>query len=171
MPLGREIKKQMKKYSLNEREYAFATLISNGWDSHSAWYVVNNARGEAWSREALAHEIDKLIYKTKECVGILKNERNGEEDKAMKKEVKQASKMDLSSKSLKETQLTELIAAKERLQAGSREWIDAQKLIADISGTKKSEIKEENKTIHYYLPLKCIDCSLYKEKTTKEHEQ
>lgn len=34
-------------------------------------------------------------------------------------------------------------------------------MIADITQIKKDEIKEEDTTVHFYLPLSCNNCSLY----------
>lgn len=34
--------------------------------------------------------------------------------------------------------------------------------LSDLEGWKKSDPKEEQETIHYYLPLRCNVCSLYK---------
>lgn len=40
--------------------------------------------------------------------------------------------------------------------------------VADLEGMKKQEIKQEDKLIRYYLPLRCSNCELYKgAKTTK----
>lgn len=43
--------------------------------------------------------------------------------------------------------------------------------VADLEGMKKQEIKQEEKLIHYYLPLRCSKCELYiRAKEVKAHE-
>ena len=44
----------------------------------------------------------------------------------------------------------------------SKEWLEIKKMIADITQAKRDEIQTEDNTIHYYLPLTCSQCSLYK---------
>lgn len=161
MPIKKELTKKASTYNLTEQEYAFACLTALEWDKHSAWYIAFNGQGEAWAKTALENEIAKMLIKVKECVNDIIKARAPEMDKALKADMKDIDKQDISSKSMKETQLKELIAAKKKMVTGSREWLDAQKLIADIAGSKKSEIKEQSKTVHYYLPIKCNMCSLY----------
>lgn len=33
--------------------------------------------------------------------------------------------------------------------------------LADMAGMKKDEVKDEDNTVHYYLPLSCYQCELY----------
>ena len=61
----------------------------------------------------------------------------------------------------KEETLKGLIIAKSKMKAGSKEWLDATKLIADLQQMKKDIVEEEDTTVHYYLPLTCNRCSLY----------
>lgn len=43
--------------------------------------------------------------------------------------------------------------------------------VADLEGMKKQEVKQDEKLIHYYLPLRCSKCSLYAAaKAKKERE-
>jgi len=43
--------------------------------------------------------------------------------------------------------------------------------VADLEGMKKQEVKQDEKLIHYYLPLRCSKCSLYTAaKDKKERE-
>ena len=44
---------------------------------------------------------------------------------------------------------------------GSKEWLDTNKMIADITRMKQEEVKTEDNTVHYFIPLTCHKCSLY----------
>lgn len=87
--------------------------------------------------------------------------------KAVEKEadfpVDKVSDEDIASELSKENQLRKLIAARKKYDGkeGCKEWIDLTKMIADITQIKKDEIKEEDTTVHFYLPLSCNNCSLY----------
>lgn len=73
------------------------------------------------------------------------------------------SEEDIASELSKENQLRKLIAARKKYDGkeGCKGWIDLTKMIADITQIKKDEIKEEDATVHFYLPLSCNNCSLY----------
>ena len=161
MPIEKKLTKAAKAYELTEKEYAFACLIAMDWDEYSAWYITQNGRGETWTKSSLQREVMAMLEHTRACTKDLIEVRQKKIEKLFASKVKMAGKSDMSSTSMKETQLKELIAAKNNMTAGSRDWLDAQKLIADIAGSKKSEIKKESKTVHYYLPIKCNICSLY----------
>ncbi len=68
----------------------------------------------------------------------------------------------MQSELSKENQLRDLLVAKKKAVIGSSDWLKIVQTIADITQAKKDEIQTEDNTIHYYLPLTCSQCSLYK---------
>ncbi len=49
-----------------------------------------------------------------------------------------------------------------------KEKADVLMKIADLQQLKKDENKDEIKTVHYYLPLKCTQCELYQKRKSGE---
>ena len=59
----------------------------------------------------------------------------------------------------KEQTLRELAIAKRKTTPGSKEWLEINKQIIEVTQMKKDEVKDEENTIHYYLPKKvCANC-------------
>ena len=44
----------------------------------------------------------------------------------------------------------------------SKQFLKIVQTIADITQAKKDEIQIGDNTVHYYFPLTCSQCSLYK---------
>ena len=65
--------------------------------------------------------------------------------------------------------LKDLLIAKSKMRFGSKEWLDATKLIADLQQMKKEIVEDEDTTIHYYLPLNCRNCELYIKANSKNN--
>lgn len=42
---------------------------------------------------------------------------------------------------------------------------------ADLQQMKKDEVQEEDRTVHYYLPLSCRNCELYQKHKRKQNRQ
>ena len=61
----------------------------------------------------------------------------------------------------KEAMLKDLAKARKKMTFGSKEWLDTNKMIADITRMKQEEVKTEDNTVHYFIPLTCHKCSLY----------
>lgn len=94
--------------------------------------------------------------------------------KKMEKQIKPVENPELTdeevlSKATKEETLKDLLIAKSKMRFGSKEWLDATKLIADLQQMKKEIVEDEDTTIHYYLPLNCRNCELYIKANSKNN--
>ena len=62
----------------------------------------------------------------------------------------------------KETMLYKLQTAKSLKPKDSKEWIDINEMIIDVTRMKQDDVQTENNTIHHYLPVHyptgCQDC-------------
>ena len=53
----------------------------------------------------------------------------------------------------KETMLYKLQTAKSLKSKDSKEWIDINEMIIDVTRMKQDDVQTENNTIHHYLPV------------------
>lgn len=154
--------KLAKELELNPDEMAVIDLIAAGWDKDEAFKLVYRV-GFAWDKAALNSEVKKILEKE----GAKKRRRKTK--KALDKETVEdaemsqpVAEMNFMDKVSKENTLRELVRAKEKMELGSKEWLETTKMIADINRLKQDEVKTEDTTVHFYLPLQCHQCSLYK---------
>jgi uncharacterized protein YdaT len=157
--------KQAREYKIKPDQLAFADLVAVGWEPLDAWNVAIR-KGAAWNRSALEQEVGDLLSND----GV--KTRIGETKATLRKDqidsIKNADKKDrqalLSAATSKEDMLVDLQSALMQMAIGSQEWRDTKKMIIDVSRMKQEEIKTEDTTIHYYLPVNypssCDDCLL-----------
>ena len=142
---------------------AFADLCSLGWEPTDA-YIVAFRKGATWIKRALKEEVEKLLNSATVQNRIAENKNVLSE--RQKEAVKQTSKKERNSvvdtAMSKEQMLYDLQLAKAKSPAGSKEWIDINKLIVDVTRMKQDEVVGEESTIHHYLPVHyptgCQDC-------------
>lgn len=159
--ISRSLRAEVKKLKISEREKAFADLLTLGWVNFDA-YVVSGLYNPVYSREANQREMNALIeapdfaaYLKLSGKRLRRKEKEEEEESA-------SADIDMATELSKEYQLKELLVAKAKHPVGSKEWVEIKKMIADITQAKKDEIQTEDTTIHYYLPLTCNMCELYR---------
>lgn len=172
---SRIINQECRKLKLSIQEKAFADLIALGWKDTDA-FVFTGIYNPVYSAEANMKELNRYIMDDVEFKEYLSSQmrKTGRLEKMAKKEerkkeatVKEISDEDIAAELSKDNQLRELISAKEMYATGSKEWLDIKKMIADITQVKKDDLKDEETTIHYYLPLTCDNCSYYLEHKKK----
>lgn len=159
--------KEASLYKLNPDELAISDLVSCGWPSDVAFRLIYRV-GASWLPEAVKKEA-KAVSSTE---GFRKRSRENrarvvEADRVKAEEAKspvnvesEDDKSMLESVS-KENMLLDLVKARTKMVVGSKDWLDVNKMIADITRMKQDEVKTEDTTIHFYLPLKCHQCALY----------
>lgn len=135
-----------------------ADLMVMGWRDVNA-YVAAYGYNVNYTDQYNKEQIENIVSRT---------EFQKYMDRAKRKFEKQASddsdeeEFDLSSISKEET-LKDLYLAKKNARRGTKEWLDIQKQIIEVTQMKKDEVKDDIETIHYYLPLSCYQCELYVE--------
>ena len=166
--LSRGLVSECKRIKISAKEKAFADLVAMGWKDKDA-YLVSGLYNPVYSSKANEKDMNKLLtederflaYLTSVSRKIQRRQKENEKDDDIS--VDGISEEDIASELSKENQLRKLIAARKKYDGkeGCKEWIDLTKMIADITQIKKDEIKEEDTTVHFYLPLSCNNCSLY----------
>lgn len=169
MDFTKSFKTECRRAALDIPEKAMADLMALGWKDQNA-YIIAYGFNSNYSDEYNKAQIEKITSR-QEFQKYLERTR--------KRYVRQSDKtadeeeFDASCVS-KEQLLKDLYLARKSVTRGSKEWIDMTKQIADITQAKKDELKEEDDTIHYYLPITCKGCQLYiehKKKSQKKHKQ
>ena len=159
---------ECRKLGISAKEKAFADLLALGWKDKDA-YLISGLYNPVYNLEMNKKNMNALLSQDKDFMDYLTfinkrvNRRQKESEKEEEFLVEGVSDEDIASELSKENQLRKLIAARKKYDGkeGCKEWIDLTKKIADITQIKKDEIKEEDTTTHFYLPISCNNCSLY----------
>lgn len=166
MDYSRSIKSAIKKAKISIEEKMFADLMLSGWkdtDAYVAAFGYNINYSDEYEQTKMRNIINNPDFsKYMSAAG-----------KKMEKQIKTVENPELTdeevlSKATKEETLKDLLIAKSKMRFGSKEWLDATKLIADLQQMKKEIVEDEDTTIHYYLPLNCRNCELYIKANSKK---
>lgn len=149
-------------YGLKDARYlCYAAMRAAGIGINDAWNLTFLNAGQTWDKSRLKAEQQKLenLDGVQQFVAELKKERES------KSQTDEISADDLAKATSKEKILSDLLKARNLTKPSSKEWIDITSKIADYARIKQDEIKEEDTTIHYYLPVNypktCKDCLLW----------
>lgn len=155
--------RQARAYKLTPEQLAFADLVALGWPEEDAWAVAIRT-GVTWTKSALKDEINKLASADNTQRRIAEDQqmlRKSEIDK-IKSKIEAESDEILERATNKELKLIELQTILEGLKPGSSEFNKINDQIFAITQMKKDEVKTDEKTVHYYLPVSyptsCEDC-------------
>lgn len=158
-----KLSKLAKSYKITPEQLAFADLISLGWGEEDAWAIAMRV-GSTWTKQALKNEIGLLLGNENIQKRIADNKqtlRDSEVEKIQKKIAEDADAI-LERATNKEMKLVELQTILEGLRPGSPEYNKINDQIFTITQMKKDEVKTDEKTIHYFLPVHyptgCQDC-------------
>ena len=156
-----KMNKVARSYKLTAEQIAFADLVSVGWSEDDAWAMAIRT-GATWNKSALKDEITALA--TSDAV----QQRISDNHKTLKKADIERIKSKIESESdaileratNKELKLISLQTTLEDLKPGSAEYNKINDQIFAITQMKKDEVKTDEKTVHYYLPVSYpTDCS------------
>lgn len=148
---------------------AFCDLLLAGWDKEDA-YAFSGLWNPTYSTLMNIQDMNHLL---KEDAGVIEYiESKVKEQEALKKKAKKAVEQaeketfeitedDMANALSKETQLKELLIAKEKYAVGSKEWLDVKKMLADLTKIKNEDMKDDDEFVHFYVPIQCHNCSLY----------
>ena len=162
--------KTAKKLMMSVNELAMSELMAIGWSQTDAYIVAFN-KGLSKTEEELRKITDDIVAKQQfrkhmEEVNLKIKEENIAASKRMTDDgdtfIEQSSK---------EYTLRQLVAAREAYQPGSSDWLKINQQIIDVTQMKKDEIKEEDNTIHYFLPLRCYQCALFQRENEKKSKK
>lgn len=168
------------RYKLNPDELAITDLVIAGWPKDVAYKLIYRV-GETWSPAAVKKEASEVLAKAGSVRrryehDALKKEEEEETKEAYQyqrekeREAVTGTEKELLNAVSKENMLLDLVKARKRMVAGSKDWLDINKMIAELTRMKQDEVKTEDTTVHFYLPMQCHQCSLYAQQKSKEKE-
>lgn len=114
--------------------------------------------GESWTQEALEKEARALLA----LPGAKQRIRDSKSGAPAPNDTDDEQDENIIEALSKDNMLKDLYYARKKMKRGSKEWLDVNKMIADITRMKQEEVKTEDRTVHFYVPLTCHRCSLYK---------
>lgn len=182
--VSQKLKTEARQYRLRPQDMAFADLLAIGWEPEDAWNVAVR-EGMTWNKTARKETIFNLQHseyveeRIKRDRAVLKKGQiesiKNSNDKERKAVVNEAMS--------KESMLYDLQTALAGMNTGSKEWLDTKKLIIEVTRMKQDEVKDDETTIHHFLPVhyptscqdclysKCDECKFKKEYLKRENEE
>lgn len=156
--------KQARSLGLTPEKMAFADLITQGWPEEDAYAMTVRTGMATWNRTAIKDEVAKLLASEPVQQRIAANKevlRKNQVERIQKDMQENADEL-LELATNKEKKLIELQSLLKNLKPGSTEYNKINDQIINISRMKQNEVKTDDKTIHYYLPVSyptgCQDC-------------
>lgn len=163
LEVSQKTAKVCKSMKLDAESMAFADLVAVGWEPSDA-YIVAFHKGSTWIKKALRDEVQKLLDNgnVKNRIDETKNVLSQRQKDAVKNTAKKEMTTIVDTAMSKEKMLYDLQLAKTKSDPGSKEWIDINKMIIDVTRMKQDDVQTENTTIRHYLPVRyptgCHDC-------------
>ena len=146
--------KLARQYKLEPKELAFADLVACGWPPEDAWNAAIR-EGISWTKTARKQAIKELAASqgVQERIAAVKAVLRKDMIEKVRTEA-EGKRQDLVSEAMsKEQMLYDLQLALKGKDPGSSEWLKIKQLIVDVTRMKQEEIKDDEKTIHHYLPV------------------
>jgi len=155
--------KLAKQYKLKPQELAFADLCAVGWEPEDAWNAAIR-EGLTWNKSARKEAIDRLINSSyvQDRISNVKQVLRKDQIESVKNTSNKERKEIVSEAMSKESMIFDLQSALANMTPGTKEWLDTKKLIVEVTRMKQDEVKDEERTVHYFLPVRyptgCQDC-------------
>lgn len=158
-----KMKRTAKAAGLTIEQMAFADLMAAGWSPEDAFKTAFR-KGSTWIKNAFDAEVAKV--RDNERVIDRMEKTKGELSSVKREAAKGVPKDDrtaiVDAAMSKEQMLFDLQTALVGMSPGSKEWLDTKKLIVEVTRMKQDEIKQDDTTVHYFLPVQyptsCQDC-------------
>lgn len=159
-----ELTRSLRKAKISVKEKAFADLLIMGWDMMDAYTCVelynplHTVETNYFEAEKLRNENQAFIAYYNTRVSKLNASAN---EKIRNIEASLTSDDEYDSKYRDKDEIISALAREaDRLQGKDR--VDVLNKIADLQRMKQEENKTEEERVHFYLPLTCYVCPLFK---------
>lgn len=158
MDFSKGYKSECRRESIEVQERVMADLMAIGYKSADA-YVAAFGYQVNLSDDYLKGEMERII--SKQNFNKYFNKSQHRIEKRMDKlQAEEEEKIELIDK---DQVLKEILASAYKLPKNDPKRTEILMKYADLQQMKKDEVKDEDTTVHYYLPLSCYNCSLYLE--------
>jgi len=156
--------KLARSLGLKPEQLAFADLITQGWPDEDAYAMTIRTGSQTWNRTAIKAEVARILAMeaVQKRIADNKDVLRESQVKKIQKDMKDNADDLLELATNKEKKLIELQTILKTLKPGSTEYNKVNDQIINISRMKQNEVKTDDKTVHYYLPVSyptgCQDC-------------
>lgn len=155
-----KLKTECKRIGLDAKSKAFADLIALGWDEKDVFIALEYYRStysEQYNKqqlESFLNDPSMIRYLSGTRSNIRKKAAavNEAQQEETAKEVKQMTKEDV---------LSELVTMLQILDKKDPRRVEILMKYSELQRFKQEEIRDEEKLVHYYMPITCKNCSLY----------
>ena len=156
--------KLARSLGLTPEKMAFADLVTQGWPEEDAYAMAIRTGMQTWNRAAIKEEVAKILASepVQRRIAANKEVLRKNQVERIQKDMKENADELLELATNKEKKLIELQTILKGLKPGSTEYNKVNDQIINISRMKQNEVKTDDNTIHYYLPVSyptgCQDC-------------
>lgn len=148
--IQKDLKRLLMRFSISVAEKAFADLLIDGWEPMDAYYAVG-LYNPALKADANMHNLE-LLRNRKGFISYYDfhvSEVRIRQDVEMRQRIS-GGEVDYRSKDFI---ISELAKTAETLKGKDRS--DVLMKIADLQQMKKDDVRDEEETVHFYLPVNC----------------
>lgn len=155
--------KLARQYRVRPQDLAFADLVAVGWEPEDAWAAAVR-EGVTWTKTARNKAISDLVSSPniQERIQAVQSVLRKNQVDAVRNATNKERKDIVNEAMSKENMLFDLQSALSQMTVGSKEWLDTKKMIIDVTRMKQDEIKDDETTVHHFLPVRyptgCQDC-------------
>lgn len=158
-----KLKNLCEEANMDYESFAIANLVAGGLSEKDAYYLVCGRESSAPDAYEMG-KLRKIISDSSFQLYVEKKRKVIEKTVKKKFEDKQANDETFSGGLLsKDDVATELLRIAKELPRSSKERADILMKYSDLLQMKKDEVKDEEKLVHFYLPVSCYNCPLYEE--------
>ena len=170
--------KTARQFHINAEQLAFADLVAVGWPIEDAWAVAIR-KGATWNRKA-QQEAQETLLKNEDVqqrIDDVQSVLAQKQTDRIREKMSEDKKGLLERATNKEQKLIELQTLIENggLKPGSTEYNKINDQIIQVSQMKKDDIKTEDNTKHFFLPVNyptsCENCIIHLNGLDKKHKQ
>jgi hypothetical protein len=161
-----------KKSGVDWDVYIMALLVAVGISEKDAYYAVINKNSQSTDDYDMG-QLRRILADNAYCYLVTDLQKQYKRiSRKNQQEQEEQDSLPVSDELMsKEEVARELLKTASSMKAGSKERADVMMKYAELLQMKKDEVKDEEKLVHFYLPLTCRDCELYikceKEKESK----
>ena len=162
----RKFKTECSKAKLDPQVRAMAELMVQGWSAQDSFVALGFNKPHL-TDEYNKQQIESITTDSNFCKYIESRQRSIRRNVSRQVDVDEEEDSAPVKLLSKEEVLQEALQTAMLLPKNDPKRVDVLMRFADLAQMKKEEIKEEDSTIHFYLPLSCNNCSLYLNRNKK----
>ena len=166
---SRKLNTEAKKAKISIVEKAMADLMALGWKETDAYIVTGQLKpvlSDQYNNDQLMKTVTDTAFAKYLKLRSAAVKRGTETETASEGEPPEETRL-----LTKEDVLQQMLKTAFTLHKTEPKRVEILAKYADLQQMKKDEVQEEDRTVHYYLPLSCRNCELYQKHKRKQNRQ